>query len=336
MRDEFVFWMPMDLRVSGKDLIFNHLTMSLYNFAAIWPSRPDFWPRGFFCNGHLLVDGEKMSKSTGNFLTIDDAVRTFTADATRIALADAGDSVDDANFQRETANAAIMKLYLHLKFAQDWQSGALALRTGDNKTLADSFFINELLGMSLQAKKAYQQLQYRVALKNVFFELQIRRDQYRHLCGDAKMHSDCVEAFIKAQSVLLHPIAPHVCEHIWLNVLGKQNLLLDEPFPTFDGAQFDLKLHRQFNVLLSSVEDFRKAVLKFSGKKKKKKQFGPKWWRCCRRSSNSWRYLRSARLLAMAAGYFKSPSSSAARRKQRTSFGLYAESCSKALRKEYR
>lgn len=36
MRNEFEYWYPMDLRVSGKDLIPNHLTMSLYNHAAIW------------------------------------------------------------------------------------------------------------------------------------------------------------------------------------------------------------------------------------------------------------------------------------------------------------
>lgn len=38
MRSEFQFWYPMDMRASGKDLIQNHLTMSLYNHAAIWVS----------------------------------------------------------------------------------------------------------------------------------------------------------------------------------------------------------------------------------------------------------------------------------------------------------
>lgn len=36
MRHEFEYWYPMDLRVSGKDLIRNHLTMCLYNHAAMW------------------------------------------------------------------------------------------------------------------------------------------------------------------------------------------------------------------------------------------------------------------------------------------------------------
>jgi hypothetical protein len=37
----------MDLRVSAKDLIPNHLTMALYNHAAVWNERPELWPRGY-------------------------------------------------------------------------------------------------------------------------------------------------------------------------------------------------------------------------------------------------------------------------------------------------
>lgn len=59
---------PVDLRVSGKDLIQNHLTFFLYNHATIFPR--ELWPRNIRPNGHLLLNDEKMSKSTGNFLTL--------------------------------------------------------------------------------------------------------------------------------------------------------------------------------------------------------------------------------------------------------------------------
>lgn len=74
LRHEFEYWYPMDLRCSGKDLIRNHLTMSLFNHAAIWKDDSNKWPRSFFCNGWILVNGAKMSKSAGNFFTIDDIV----------------------------------------------------------------------------------------------------------------------------------------------------------------------------------------------------------------------------------------------------------------------
>lgn len=52
-----------------------------------------------------------MSKSTGNFLTIRDCIEKFGVDATRLTLADSGDSLDDANFDTEFANSCILKLF---------------------------------------------------------------------------------------------------------------------------------------------------------------------------------------------------------------------------------
>ena len=52
-----------------------------------------------------------MSKSTGNFMTLTEAIGKFSADGMRMALADAGDSVEDANFVVTMAEASILKLY---------------------------------------------------------------------------------------------------------------------------------------------------------------------------------------------------------------------------------
>ena len=52
-----------------------------------------------------------MSKSKGNFLTVLDSINEFSADCTRLALADAGDRIEDCNFSRLVANASILNLY---------------------------------------------------------------------------------------------------------------------------------------------------------------------------------------------------------------------------------
>lgn len=99
----------MDIRSSGKDLIPNHLTFCIYVHAALFPE--SMWPRSMRANGHLLLNSKKMSKSTGNFLTLKESVQKFGADATRLALATAGDGIEDANFDEEVANASILRLY---------------------------------------------------------------------------------------------------------------------------------------------------------------------------------------------------------------------------------
>merc|ERR1719243_50880 len=82
--------------------------MALFNHAAIWDESK--WPLAYYANGHVMVDAEKMSKSKGNFLTLKQSIDQFGADATRLACADAGDGLEDANFSRETANQAILRL----------------------------------------------------------------------------------------------------------------------------------------------------------------------------------------------------------------------------------
>ncbi|EMP40903.1 Leucyl-tRNA synthetase, cytoplasmic [Chelonia mydas] len=39
LKEEFEFWYPVDLRVSGKDLVPNHLSYYLYNHVAMWPDQ---------------------------------------------------------------------------------------------------------------------------------------------------------------------------------------------------------------------------------------------------------------------------------------------------------
>jgi leucyl-tRNA synthetase len=70
------------------------LTFWIYIHAAIFPEK--HWPRAVRTNGHLMLNGKKMSKSTGNFLTMRDATKKYGADAMRLSLADAGDEITDA------------------------------------------------------------------------------------------------------------------------------------------------------------------------------------------------------------------------------------------------
>jgi leucyl-tRNA synthetase len=156
MRNEFLFWYPMDLRVSGKDLITNHLTMALYNHAAIWEHKPELWPKAFFTNGMVEIDDQKMSKSLGNFLTMKDACDEFGADATRLALADAGDELQKANFRRKTANDNI----LALTALENWISEMVSspsLRTGEYN-FVDSAFDNEINKLSNEAFAAFSRM----------------------------------------------------------------------------------------------------------------------------------------------------------------------------------
>lgn len=154
MRREFEYFYPLDVRVSGKDLIQNHLTFFLYIHLALFPS--EYWPRGVRANGHLLLNGDKMSKSSGNFLTLRDAVDKFGADATRIAFADAGDGIEDANFEETVANSNILRLFTLKEWIEETAKDD-SLRTGPADTFWDQLFENELNTLVIECRKHYQE-----------------------------------------------------------------------------------------------------------------------------------------------------------------------------------
>ena len=52
-----------------------------------------------------------MSKLTGNFITLADMIRKYGTDASRIALADAGNGTANANFEENVADNSILRLY---------------------------------------------------------------------------------------------------------------------------------------------------------------------------------------------------------------------------------
>ncbi|KAL0910696.1 hypothetical protein M5K25_018777 [Dendrobium thyrsiflorum] len=268
MRQEFEYWYPFDLRVSGKDLIQNHLTFCIYNHTALVPSH--YWPRGFRCNGHIMLNSEKMSKSTGNFRTLRQAIEEFSTDATRFSLADAGDAMDDANFVFETANAAILRLTKEISWIEEVLAADSSLRAGPPSTYADHAFDNEINIAVHLTEQNYNDYMFRNALKTGFYDLQAARDEYRISCGSVGMNLNLLQRFMDAQTRLIAPICPHYAEFVWKFLLKKDGFVVNAGWPS--AASPDLTLQRANKYLQDSIILMRKLLQKqLSGPKKSKK-----------------------------------------------------------------
>ncbi|XP_078443905.1 ATP binding/leucine-tRNA ligases/aminoacyl-tRNA ligase [Wolffia australiana] len=266
MKQEFEYWYPFDLRVSGKDLIQNHLTFCIYNHTALLPEK--HWPLGFRCNGHIMLNSEKMSKSTGNFKTLRQSIEEYSADATRFALADAGDGMDDANFVTDTANAAILRLTKELTWMEEVIAAdkVNALRSGAASTYADRVFANEINLAVTTAGQSYGEFLFRDALKTGFYDLQAARDEYRLSCGSAGMNRDLVFRFMDVQTRLIAPICPHYAEHVWKELLGRPGFIVNAGWPT--AAPPDPTLKKANRYLQDTIALMRKL--------KEKQEFGAK------------------------------------------------------------
>jgi len=215
-------------------------------------------------------NGEKMSKSTGNFLTIQGAVAKFGADATRIALADAGDGIEDANFEETVANANILKLFELRKWCEEMIRDAIIVEDGDKykeaikeriknidvvqrksgspRLLWDEMFDNEMNALVAETKQHYEATMYKAALKSGYYDFTTARDFYREATKAAGlgMHEDLAKRYIELQALLLTPIAPHWSDYIWQEVLSKPDTVQNALWPVVPAADTALTAAREF------------------------------------------------------------------------------------------
>ncbi|KAK5661310.1 hypothetical protein OQA88_11205 [Cercophora sp. LCS_1] len=275
MRREFEYFYPLDLRVSGKDLIPNHLTFFLYNHIALFPR--EYWPKSIRANGHLQLNGEKMSKSTGNFMTLDDVVKKYGADAARVALADAGDGIADSNFVEDVADNTILRFYNNKEWIEEVTKDE-TLRTGELNSFQDALFDNEMNALTNEAKKHYEETSYKLALKAGHYDFLNARDSYREACNAAgiPLHKDLVWKYIRLQALLLTPIAPHWADFIWQEILKEPKSIQFARFPEVPDAIPALSAAREYVKTTSSNINSAEASQLKKMAKGKQSDFDPK------------------------------------------------------------
>ncbi|EFC50382.1 predicted protein [Naegleria gruberi] len=266
LRKEFQYWYPVDLRVSGKDLIKNHLTMFLYNHAAIFP---DQMPGSIFANGYVMVNGEKMSKQAGNFLTLQGVIEMYGADATRLALCDSGDTHDDANFEQNNANSAVLKLNTFLEWIEETLTKGDMRDEESEYLFADKIFDAKMNLYVTESKKHYEAMVYKEVFKTVWVSMQDALSKYIETMkrDSIKLHKKLILRFIELQSIILSPVLPHCTEHIWKEYLKKDGSIVNTKWPVVPAADESLLLSDEY--LKDALHKFRQSFQKESKAKKK-------------------------------------------------------------------
>lgn len=203
MQNEFLYWYPVDLRVSGKDLITNHLVMMMFNHLAIFG--PRLMPSKIYCNGHIMVNGEKMSKNKGNFITLHQAVEKYGADVTRFICCQSGDGIVDGSFNEFEVDNAVLTIYAEV---QNWaRTDLLSLRNGELEFI-DHLHLIVLNKIKMNTLNAYDEMKFRNVIKYGFYELQTVRNKYTN------PHHDIYKLFLQLELALISPIIPHWAEYL--------------------------------------------------------------------------------------------------------------------------
>ena len=209
-----------------------------------------------------------MSKQTGNFLTLYESVSKFSADATRIALADAGDGVDDANFVEKTADSVILRITTLIELIKSIVKDCKdqVFRSSKIKfTFLDRWFDASMNSHFQECSKAMDKLHFRMALKSGFYDFYSLYGLYSSNLGNSRPHSVLAMKFARFQTLQLCPFAPHTCEYLWSN-LGKSGLCIDEPWP--EAEPIDVTIIKSGSHLFSITRELRILAEKYRNPKK--------------------------------------------------------------------
>ncbi|MCL7028532.1 hypothetical protein MKW94_019039 [Papaver nudicaule] len=245
MKQEFSYWYPFDL--------------SLWEgFNSEPPDILHLQPHSSFTGTSLAswfsmqLNSEKMSKSTGNFKTLRQAIQDFSADATRFALAGVGDGMDDANFVYDTSTSAILRLTTEISWMEEILESESSLRPGPPATYADKVFSNEINIAVIETEKNFNAYMFRDTLKTGFCDLQAARDEYRFSCGINEMNCDLLWRFMDVQTRLITPICPHYAEYVWRTLLKKDTFVIKAGWPMQTVATMRKLVEKQLSGLTTT------------------------------------------------------------------------------------
>jgi leucyl-tRNA synthetase len=266
IRNEFVYFYPVDSRHSGRDLVPNHLTFFIFNHVAIFENR--FWPRQIVVNGSVLMEGKKMSKSLGNIIPLRTAIQEYGADTIRLAILISAELLQDADFSFDTAKSIRMKLLEFYTFSQQQQQQQIFSKSNfnnnnnnnnnnklsnlaelsvdeflyhyisENENLLESedrWLISKLQRLINNVTKSLETLRVREALHNILyvFDQDIHWYKKRIVAKNRDNNNIVNNMLVLCLSIrikLLSPFAPFISEEIW-NSLGNTTSIVSSKWP---------------------------------------------------------------------------------------------------------
>jgi len=263
IRNEFLYFYPVDSRHSGRDLVPNHLTFIVLNHVALFPE--ENWPQEIVVNGSVLMAGKKMSKSMGNIIPLRDAVRKHGADPIRLTILISAELLQDADFNVEAING--IKNKLESMYENSTKTKAEEIPELEPE---DKWIFSMLQNLALNVSQSMDKIRLREALHHILYDFDSELQWYlkRTKSKQRTNISGILHKILSSRVLMLSPFAPHIAEEIW-EKLGNSELASKSAWPSSIGIEIDSKSIQTETLLKSIIDDINNIlkVTKISPKK---------------------------------------------------------------------
>ena len=263
IRNEFVYFYPVDSRHSGRDLVPNHLTFFVLNHVAIFPE--ENWPQEIVVNGSVLMGGKKMSKSMGNIIPLRDAVRKYGADPIRLTILISAELLQDADFNAEAINGIKNKLEVMYKDSTKIKAEKITELEPEDK-----WILSMLQNLASNVSQSMDKIRLREALHHILYGFDSELQWYlkRTKSKQRVNISGILHKIFSNRVLMLSPFAPHIADEIW-EKLGNTELASKSAWPSSVGIEIDPTAIQTETLLKSIIDDINNIlkVTKISPKK---------------------------------------------------------------------
>jgi len=254
IRNEFLYFYPVDSRHSGRDLVPNHLTFFVLNHVALFPE--ENWPQEIVVNGSVLMAGKKMSKSMGNIIPLRDAVRKHGADPIRLTILISAELLQDADFNVEAING--IKNKLELMYENSTKTKAEEIPELEPE---DKWILSMLQNLALNVSQSMDKIRLREALHHILYDFDSKLQWYlkRTKSKQRTNISGILHKILSSRVLMLSPFAPHIAEEIW-EKLGNLELASKSAWPSSIGIEIDSKSIQTETLLKSIIDDINNIL----------------------------------------------------------------------------
>ena len=258
MHSEFMYFYPLDSRHSGRDLVPNHLTFMIFNHTAIFPEK--LWPRQIATNGSVMMEGAKMSKSFGNIIPLREGVAKFGADPIRLSVLSTAELLQDAEFSPAIAKSMRERLERMYKFTSEVAKSSGNAKTSQNLlTAIDRWMLSRLQEHIRKATEAMDKLAVRKTINSVLYMLEQDFQWYqKRITPQKEKRKNTIECvyrrILDAQTRMLTPVAPHLCEELW-EMMGGKGFVSLASWPTADESMLNTEVEENEALVKDVLED---------------------------------------------------------------------------------
>ena len=229
------YWMPVDQYIGGIEHAILHLLYSRFFMKVLQDEGMVDYPEPFtnlLCQGMVLKDGGKMSKSVGNVVSPEEIVGKYGADTARLFILFAAPPEKDLEWSDQGVEGSyrfLKRVWAITGKYQDFK------KENKGKLSEDEFALRRRLHQTIS--KVTEDLDGKFAFNTAISSImELVNEMYRFVESHDAIEDSLAHELLRNLLILLAPFVPHITEELWQGLGEKEKSVHEASWPSCDAS----------------------------------------------------------------------------------------------------